>query len=223
MAFKISEAVGLDHSLKRAAWNGSMQLLKALAKHLFNSTLQGRQNLLYDGPAIVLVKSTSGPYPLVSCVAVSEATGRKVYQQFDNEYFTVPMIRSWLQYLGAVPVTDGKMLVHDKEFLAGRLAEGGLVGLGLHHEITDPETGERATVKNLDVVELAVEAKVPIIPVIAPDIDGILDLRTGKVDLNRRVTMVALEPYEIEDGDDQVDAIHEHLSAMVAEREKAIF
>ncbi|MHA1369171.1 MAG: hypothetical protein ACTSWN_15625 [Promethearchaeota archaeon] len=196
MIFKIAGSVGLENILREGAWRSTINNMKLISKFLYSVTIDGNYNIPLKGPAVICTKISSGLYPFLACIAVEECTRRKLYQVYNLEFFKVHALRSWLRYINAVPVLDGKLLQHDAELLKNKLAEGELIGLTLYNKIYGDDPQDVQFKESDDVIKLAREGNAPIVPIAIPDIDDLLNIKTGRFSLNRKISMHVLEPYE---------------------------
>jgi 1-acyl-sn-glycerol-3-phosphate acyltransferase len=192
--FKILDAIGLGAATKRGTWQVATSLLKQAFKLAFGFRVQGMENIPATGPAIICTRSSAGAYPIVACVAVAESRADRIlHQVFDIEFFKITGIRSLLHEIDAIEVNDAKILPPSLDILATFLQENELVGMTLAHERRSGD--EKEVVDDTDLIDLAIKASVPIVPVQIPNVDEVLDVKTGRISLNQKITVTICEPY----------------------------
>jgi hypothetical protein len=191
--YKVAEAVGLGSAFKRNTWNLGTGALKEILKGIFNLKVNGRENIPPTAAAITCVKSSTGAYPFLAWVAVAESQNRILHQAFDIEFFKILGLRSALNWLDSIEITDGKVTIPEKETIKKYIAENELVGLSIEHVKQAGETEE--IVPALDTIEIARDRGVPIIPIQISNADGVVDAKTRKVSLNQKISITILPPY----------------------------
>jgi hypothetical protein len=191
--YKIAEAVGLGTAFKQNTWNLGTGALKEILKGVFNLKVQGRENIPPTGAAITCVKSSTGAYPFLAWVAIAESQQRMLHQAFDIEFFKILGLRSALNWLDSIEIADGKVSGPEKETIKKYIADNELVGLSLEHVKQSGETEEN--IPALDTIEIAKDRGVPIIPIQVSNADGVIDVKTRKVSLNKKISITILPPY----------------------------
>ena len=192
--FKILDAVGLGAATKRGTWQVATGLLKQAFKLAFSFQVRGVENIPAMDPAIIVTRSSAGAYPILACLAVSESRPTRIlHQVFDIEFFKITGIRSLLHEIDAIEVSDAKLPPPSLDILERFLLENELVGMTLAHEKREGDTKE--IVDDTDVINVAINANVPIVPVQIPNVDDVLDVKTGRVSLNQKITVTICEPY----------------------------
>ncbi|MBD3187506.1 hypothetical protein GF325_11795 [Candidatus Bathyarchaeota archaeon] len=188
---KITETIGLGPALKKNTWKVSNHVLATALNSLFKFNIEGRENVPMEGAAILCTQKCSGVYPFMSWVIASKCANRKVYQTFDNSYFTIPAIRSWLNYCDAIEVQDGELNPHAIEYLTEKLQEGELIGTNLFY---DEHDGESGMILNEKLGILALDYKVPIIPIHVPNAGQAFNLKTGEISFNQKLLATVKAP-----------------------------
>jgi 1-acyl-sn-glycerol-3-phosphate acyltransferase len=191
--YKVAEAVGLGSAFKRNTWNLGTGALKEILKGVFNLKVHGRENIPATGAAITCVKTSTGAYPFLAWVAVAESKSRILHQAFDIEFFKIVGLRSALYWLDSIEIANGKVSAPEKETIKKYVAENELIGLSLEHVKQAGETEE--VVPALDTIEIAKDAGIPIIPIQISNADGVVDAKTRKVSLNKKISITILPPY----------------------------
>ncbi|MHA1684372.1 MAG: hypothetical protein ACTSUE_25775 [Promethearchaeota archaeon] len=191
---KMADTVGLGPALRRGTWQVSNSILNGVFKVLFKMDVTGRNYLIGTPNAVICTKYSSGIYPFIAWNVTQNASGRKLFQAFDNVYFETPALRSLLYYCDCISIHDGIMDEFSREFLKEKLAAGEHVGLTLNNVLRGPEGNK--IVKNLEVIRIAREARVPIIPVVVPGVEDTLDFKIEQLSLNRKISVNVLEPFE---------------------------
>ncbi len=191
--YKVLEALGLGVAFKRNTWNFGTGVLKEVLKGVFNLKVHGRENIPATGAAITCVKTSTGAYPFLAWVAVSESRSRVLHQAFDIEFFKLLGLRSVLNWLDSIEIADGKVTTLEKETIKKNIADNELIGLSLEHVKQVGEVEE--VVPALDTIEIAKDAGIPIIPIQISNADGVVDAKTRKVSLNKNISITILPPY----------------------------
>lgn len=216
--YKVIEAVGLGTAFKRNTWNVGTGVLKEILKGVYNLKVQGREHIPATSAAIVCVKSSTGAYPFLACIATAEARNRPIHQAFDIEFFKVLGLRSVLNWLDSIEIADGKVNGPEKENIKKYITDNELVGLSIEHVKQAGEAEE--TVPAIDTIEIARDHGVPIIPVQILNADGVVDAKTRKVSLNKNISISILPPYtkHLDKNISVKDCLAE-LGGMIAPRE----
>nr|MDO8088054.1 hypothetical protein [Candidatus Sigynarchaeum springense] len=191
--YKIIEAVGLATAFKRSSWNIGTGALKEVLKNIFNLKVHGRENIPATGAAITCVKSSSGAYPFLAWVAVAESQNRILHQAFDIEFFKIVGLRSVLNWLDSIEVVEGNIVGPEKERIKSYIRDNELIGLSVENVKQSGDKEE--AVLSIDMIEIARDAGVPIIPVQISNAEGVVDARARKVSLNKKIAIAILPPY----------------------------
>ncbi|MHA1794359.1 MAG: 1-acyl-sn-glycerol-3-phosphate acyltransferase [Promethearchaeota archaeon] len=214
---KMAETVGFSSTLQKSTWQASNRFITRLLRSLFNLTIEGRGNIPESGAGIICARNTSGIYPFIAWVTTYQSNERRVFQAFDNEYFEIPILRSLLYYNYAFSITNGILDDHTRDLIIEKLLEGELVGLTL--ENMKKNNGDSTTIKNLDLINIAIQEKVPIIPIIVPNAQNVLDLKNGKFSFNQKIKVKILKPMMVQDSENP-ENIHSELVKTFNEEEK---
>ncbi len=191
--YKVMEAVGLGAAFKRNTWSLGTGALKEILKGVFNLKVNGRENIPATGAAITCVKTSTGAYPFLAWVAVAESGNRILHQAFDIEFFKIIGLRSALNWLDSIEIADGQVSGPEKETIKKYVAENELIGLSLEHVKQAGET--EVVVPALDTIEIARDAGIPIIPIQISNADGVVDAKTRKVSLNKKISITIHPAY----------------------------
>lgn len=212
-AAKVLEAVGLTFALRRGTWQVTTTILRQVLKTVFNLKIQGREYVPVSTAAIICTKNSSGVYPLLACAAVTESQNRTLFQAFDIEYFKIPGVRSLLNMIESIEVTNGEISEPNKELIAKKLCDGDLVGLTLENVARTEESEQ--IVLNKGMIELAAQALVPIIPIAIPNAESIIDVKARKISLNQSLSIIIHEPYLAHLDRKDTDACLEELGNII--------
>ncbi len=191
--YKFIEAIGLGTAFKQSTWSLGTGALKEVLKNIFNLKVHGRENIPPTGAAITCVKTSTGAYPFLAWVAVAESHNRILHQAFDIEFFKIVGLRSALNWLDSIEIVEGIINGPEKERIKKYIADNDLVGLSVENVKLSGETEE--AVLALDMIEIAKDAGVPIIPIQISNADGVVDAKTRKVSLNKKIEITILPPY----------------------------
>ena len=214
-AAKVLEAIGLGFALRRGTWQVATAILRQVLKSVFNLKIQGRENIPVSNAAIICTKNSSGVYPLLACAAVTESQNRTLFQAFDIEFFKIPGIRSLLNTIESIEITNGEISEPNRDLIAKKLADGDLVGMTLEN-VKRADDSEQI-VLNKSMIEIAVQANVPIIPIAIPNAEDVINIKTRKVSLNQRLSITIHEPYVAHLDGKNADNCLEELKNIIAE------
>ncbi|MEX2680597.1 MAG: hypothetical protein Q6373_003305 [Candidatus Sigynarchaeota archaeon] len=191
--YKIIEAVGLGAAFKRSSWNIGTGALKEVLKNIFNLKVHGRENIPATGAAITCVKSSSGAYPFLAWVAAAESQNRILHQAFDIEFFKIIGLRSVLNWLDSIEIKEGGIIGPEKELIKKYLADNELIGLSVENVKKSGDKEE--AVLSIEMIEIARDAGVPIIPIQISNAEGVVDAKARKILLNKKISITILAPY----------------------------
>nr|MDO8108959.1 1-acyl-sn-glycerol-3-phosphate acyltransferase [Candidatus Sigynarchaeota archaeon] len=190
---KVIEAIGLGQALRNGTWQLGTMAMKEILKNVFNLKINGRENIPSSTAAIICTKNSSGAYPLLAWIAVAENGNRILYQAFDIEFFKIPGLKSILNMLDSIEVTDGTISAPAKEHVAKKLGEKELIGMALEN-VKRLEDSEQIML-NADMIEIAKTSNVPIIPVAITNVDDVFDVKTKKISLNQKISITIHKAY----------------------------
>ncbi|NMC08610.1 MAG: hypothetical protein GYA24_25600 [Candidatus Lokiarchaeota archaeon] len=218
--YKVIEAVGLGTAFKRNTWNLSTGALKEILKGVYSLKVNGRENVPASGAAITCVKSSTGAYPILACVAVAESRNRILHQAFDIEFFKILGLRSVLNWLDSIEVADGKLSGPEKDRIKKYVAENELIGLSIENARQAGDVEAEETVPAIDTIEVARDLGVPIIPIHISNADGVVDPKARKISLNKNITITIHPPYtkHLDKNSSVKDCLGE-LGTMIAPKE----
>ena len=214
-AAKVLEAVGLGFAFRRGMWQVSTTILRQVLKSIFNLKIQGKEHVPASTAAIICTKNSSGVYPLLACAAVTESQNRTLFQAFDIEYFKITGVKSLLNMIESIEVTNGEISEPSKELIVKKLREGELVGLTLENVVRSDDSEQISF--NKTMIELATQIGVPIIPIAIPNAEDIINIKTRKISLNQRLSITIHEPYIAHLDGKKSDKCIDELRGIIAE------
>jgi len=216
-ATKVLEAVGLGYAIRRGTWQVTTAILRQVLKTVFNLKIQGREHIPASNAAIICTKNSSGVYPLLACAAVTESQNRTLFQAFDLEFFKIPGVRSLLNAIESIEITNGEISEPNKDLIVKKLCAGDLIGLTLENVLRTDDSEQ--VVVNKSMIELATQARVPIIPIAIPNADDIINIKARKISLNQRLSITIHEPYiaHLEENGKDADECLAELKGIIVE------
>lgn len=189
----ILDAVGLGPVMHKTIYQTVTQGFKSAFKLVYGTEIEGRTLIPLKEPSIICTKNSSGLYPFLAWIVVAESGQRILHQVFDRDFYAKPILRSLLQITRGIPVMDGTIDAHCRQRLKEKLEDKELIGMTLENEVQEGE--ERKVIKDYQLLELATEMNVPIMPVNIPGIENALDINSEKFSVNRKIIMKVCEPF----------------------------
>ncbi len=90
--------------MKRSVYRASKVVLRALLRLLFRMEVTGQEHEPLHGPVLVVANHWSAlDPPVLGC-----ALRRPVHFMAKEELFRIPLVRTWIRWVGAFPVRRGK-------------------------------------------------------------------------------------------------------------------
>nr|MDO8086096.1 lysophospholipid acyltransferase family protein [Candidatus Sigynarchaeum springense] len=193
---RMVENAGLTNQIQYPFYLSQDTLWWAITHNLFGFEIYGSDNVPPDGtPAVVCSNHQSLFDPIIFCVTFAHYTRRRIHVMAKQELFDMHLVTAYIRWCYAFPVKRGE---HDEEAYNKAmefLRQGELVGMypegtTNHGEygFLDPHTG---------AARLAIEAKVPILPVGISGTDRILPKGARLPNFNQKLTVKIGEPINV--------------------------
>ncbi len=162
---------------------------------LFNFEIFGSENVPAEGPAVFCVNHQSMFDPLIYGVAVTHYSPRILHIMAKQELFDTPLVNAYIRWIYAFPVKRGEHDVEAYEMGLELLSKGELVGM--YPEGTLNHGGYNFLTPKTGAARMAIEARVPIIPVGLTGPDKILPKGAKFPNFNTKMTAQIGEPITV--------------------------
>ncbi len=190
------EKAGLSNQIQYPFYLAQDTLWWAITHDLFGFEIYGSENVPPDGtPAVVCMNHQSLFDPIISCVTFAHYTRRRIHMMGKQEMFDVHLISSYVRWCYAFPVKRGEHDTEAYEKTLDFLSKGELVGIypegtvnGGGYDFLEPHVG---------AARIAIDAKVPIIPVGMSGTDLILPKGARMPNFNAKLTVKIGEPIHV--------------------------
>nr|MDO8114340.1 lysophospholipid acyltransferase family protein [Candidatus Sigynarchaeota archaeon] len=212
---KAVENAGMTNQIQYPFYLTQDMLWWGITHNLFGFEIYGSENVPPEGKAAVVCANHQSLFdPVIYCVTFAHYSRRRIHVMGKEEMFTVPLIQSYIKWCYAFPVKRGE---HDEaayQKALDFLRQGELVGmypegttnLG-EYGFLEPKTG---------AARMAIDAKVPILPVGITGVERILPRSQNFPNLSEKLTVKIGEPITIhEKFFDKKDIGHDDLKKIM--------
>lgn len=162
---KILEEFGLRYDLQKLIQHGiTYPVAKFLVDNFAPIKVKGyEENVPDEGAAIICSNHNSEWDVIMNAYALEISKKRMLWQMSKQSLFQIPIVNAWVRTHHAFPLKRGESDVHCFNYAKGLLDEGKIVMI--YPEGTTSEGGGEVLEGHTGAMRLAIEAKVPIIPV----------------------------------------------------------
>ncbi len=157
------EVFGVREQFQKMIWHFSSALVQILANNMAPFRAIGYENIPPTGAAVVVTNHNSEWDVIINAVAVERETKRVIYQMSKQSLFQIPIVNAWVRTHHAFPLKRGENDVQCFNYAKQLLDKGELVIV--YPEGTTNTGGGVLLEGHTGAVRLAIEGKVPIIPV----------------------------------------------------------
>ncbi|MGQ4873368.1 MAG: 1-acyl-sn-glycerol-3-phosphate acyltransferase [Promethearchaeia archaeon] len=165
------------------AWTKLMLPYKALDFHYFPK----------EGGAVVCCNHNSEWDVIIIATSIEQQTGRILYQMAKDSLFQIPIVNAWVRTHHAFPLRRGEHDIGSFLYAKERLLEGHLVCV--YPEGTTNPGGGKLLPGHTGAMRLAIEAKVPIIPVGITGTENIYPKHAKMLNFGKGCILKAGEPF----------------------------
>ncbi len=195
-ALRVVENAGLSNQIQYPFYLSQDALWWAITHDLFGFEIYGSENVPPEGtPAVVCMNHQSLFDPIISCVTFAHYSRRRIHMMGKQEMFDVHIISSYVRWCYAYPVKRGEHDVEAYEKTLDFLRQGELVGI--YPEGTVNNGGYNFLEPHVGAARIAIDAKVPIIPVGMSGTDLILPKGAKTPNFNAKLTVKIGEPIHV--------------------------
>ncbi len=193
---RVVEKAGLSNQIQYPFYLSQDALWFAITQNLFGFEIHGSESVPPDGtPAIVCMNHQSLFDPIISCVTFAHYTRRRIHMMGKQEMFDVHLISSYVRWCYAYPIKRGEHDTEAYDKTLELLRQGELVGI--YPEGTTNGGGFNFLEPHVGAARIAIDAKVPIIPVGISGTDRILPKGAKMPNFNAKLTVKIGEPVHI--------------------------
>ncbi|MFX0102108.1 MAG: lysophospholipid acyltransferase family protein [Candidatus Hodarchaeota archaeon] len=187
----------------------------SIMKNLFDFEIEGIENIPPEGePAIVCTNHQSVFDPIIFCVSFAHFARRRIHTIGAQRWFDVPFVGAYVKWCYAFPVRRGEHDVEAYNKVLQFLEEGELVGV--YPEGTINNGGLNFLEPHVGAIRMAIDAKVPIIPLGITGSDKIMVRESKLPNLNTKLIVKIGKPMTMhEQYFDKPMPPHETLKGMI--------
>ncbi|MHA1680067.1 MAG: lysophospholipid acyltransferase family protein [Promethearchaeota archaeon] len=208
------EGAGLTQHIQYPYYLSQDHFWWNVGRIFYNYEIIGSENIPPDGtPAVVCVNHQSMFDPLLYGVAVTHYSRRILHIMAKIELFNTPLVNAYIRWIYAFPVRRGEHDVKAFEIAMDFLRRGELVGM--YPEGTLNGGGLNFLPPKVGAAKLAVEAKVPIIPVGLTGPEKIFPKGARTPNFNQKLTAQIGEPITIHEKYFEKEASHDELMGVM--------
>jgi 1-acyl-sn-glycerol-3-phosphate acyltransferase len=195
-ALRVVENAGLTNQIQYPFYLSQDALWFAITHDLFGLEIYGSENVPPDGtPAVVCMNHQSLFDPIISCVTFAHYSRRRIHMMGKQEMFDVHLISSYVRWCYAFPVKRGEHDTEAYDKTLDFLRQGELIGI--YPEGTVNGGGYNFLEPHVGAARIAIDAKVPIIPVGMSGTDLILPKGARMPNLSAKLTVKIGEPIHV--------------------------
>ncbi|NMC04820.1 MAG: 1-acyl-sn-glycerol-3-phosphate acyltransferase [Candidatus Lokiarchaeota archaeon] len=193
---RVVENAGLTNQVQYPFYLSQDTFWYSVAHALFDFDIHGSENVYPDGtPAVVCFNHQSLFDPIISCVTFAHYTRRRIHMMGKQEMFDVHVISSYVRWCYAFPVKRGEHDMDAYNKALEFLRQGELVGI--YPEGTTNGGGYNFLEPHVGAARLAIDGKVPIIPVGISGTDRILPKGAKMPNFNAKLTVKIGKPIRV--------------------------
>ncbi|MBN1215981.1 MAG: 1-acyl-sn-glycerol-3-phosphate acyltransferase [Candidatus Lokiarchaeota archaeon] len=160
---KVLDEFGLKDVLHELAWRFNHIIVNFLTDHFFPYQSFGYENVPDTGPAIICSNHNSEWDVILNAKCIIKDKNRILWQMAKQELFQIPIVNAWIRTHSAFPLKRGEGDRESYNFARDLLRKGNLVMI--YPEGTSSRGGGELLEPHTGAIRLAIETKVPIIPV----------------------------------------------------------
>ncbi|MBN2151656.1 MAG: 1-acyl-sn-glycerol-3-phosphate acyltransferase [Candidatus Lokiarchaeota archaeon] len=193
---RMVEGAGLTNQIQYPFYLSQDTLWWAITHNIFGFEIYGSDNVPPDGsPAVVCSNHQSLFDPIIFCVTFAHYTRRRIHVMAKQELFDMHFVTAYIRWCYAFPVKRGE---HDDEAYNKALdflRQGELVGMYPEGTTNHGEYGFLEP--HSGAARLAIDARVPILPVGISGTDRILPKGARMPNFNQKLTVKIGEPIHV--------------------------